>query len=135
MVPRQLPALLLAIGFTIVLFVGLSNGMDAWMKAEAQPIPIDESRFGLAGGEPRIFDMAYRDDATGDVITINDLYNRYGDVAFPDDELAPEGFTAVAIGIPGDQYWTWALRESAILGARVVAGGGLATLVVTRRRP
>jgi ABC-type transport system involved in multi-copper enzyme maturation permease subunit len=135
MVPRQLPALLLAVGVTIALFVGLSFGMDAWMTSEAKPIPIDESRFGLSGEGPRIFDVAYRDDATGEVITMNDFYNRYGDVAVPDGEQGPEGFTEVAIGIPGSQYWIWTLRESAILGALAGASGGLAMLVVARRRP
>jgi hypothetical protein len=135
MVPRQLPALLLAVGVTVALFVGLSIGMDAWMTAEAQPIPIDEGRFGLVGNGPRIFDIAYQDDATGEVITMNDFYNRYGDVAFPDEGQAPEGFTQVAIGIPGELYTTWVLRESAIVGGLAVVSGGLAMLVVARRRP
>jgi hypothetical protein len=135
MVPRQLPALLLAGAVTLALFVGLSIGMDTWMTAEAEPIPIEEGRFGLAGDGPRIFDVAYREDATGEVITMNDFYNRYGDVAFPDDGQAPEGFTQVAIGIPGEQYATWVLRELAILGALAVASAGLALPVVQRRRP
>jgi hypothetical protein len=138
MVPRQLPALLLAGAVTLALFVGLTIGMDAWMTAEAKPIPLNESsRFegGAFSDGPRIFDVAYREDATGKVISMNDFYNRYGDVALPDGESDPPGFTQVAIGIPGDQYATWILRESAILGALTVAGGGVATLVVTRRRP
>ncbi|MGZ6256372.1 MAG: hypothetical protein ACXWMB_05090 [Candidatus Limnocylindria bacterium] len=135
MVPRQLPALLLAGAITLALFVGLSMGMDAWMTSEAKPIPIDESRFGPFGDGPRIFDTAYRDDATGEVISMNDFYNRYGDVALPDGEGNPPGFTQVAIGIPGDEYVTWVLRESAIVGALAVVSGGLATLVVARRRP
>jgi hypothetical protein len=134
-VPKQLPALLLAGALTLALFVGLSIGMDTWMTAEAKPIPINEGRFGAFGEGPRIFDMAFREDATGDVITMNDFYNRYGDVAFPDDEQAPEGFTQVAIGIPGDQYATWVLRESAIVGGLALVFGGLATAVVHRRRP
>jgi len=135
MVPRQLPALLLAGAVTLALFVGLSIGMDAWMTAEARPMPIDESRFGLVAGGPRIFDIAYRDDATGEVITMNDFYNRYGDIAFPDGEQGPEGFTQVAIGIPGEEYATWVTRESAILGALALASGALALVVVRRRRP
>ena len=135
MVPRQLPALLLAIGFTIALFVGLSIGMDAWMTAEAKPIPFDESRFGSFDQGARIFDMAFREDSTGDVITMNDFYNRYGDVAFPDDGQTPEGFTQVAMGIPGEEYPTWVLRESAILGFVTLATAGLAVAVVRRRRP
>jgi hypothetical protein len=137
MVPRQLPALLLAGAVTIALFVALSIGMDAWMTAEAEPILIDESgQFGpFGGGGPRIFDIAFQDDSTGEVITMNDFYNRYGDVAFPDDLQAPAGFTQVAIGIPGEEYPTWVLRESAVMGLVALASGGLAVLVVRRRRP
>ena len=136
MVPRQLPALLLAGAATLALFVGLSIAMDAWMTAEAQPILIDESgRFGPFEGGPRIFDIAYRDDATGEVITMNDFYNRYGDVAFPDDGQGPKGFSEVAIGIPGEQYWVWVSRESAIVGGLALLSGGLAVAVVHRRRP
>jgi hypothetical protein len=131
MVPRQLPALLLAIGLTIALFVGLTLGMDAWMSSEARAIPIDSTQLG----GPRIFDVAYRDDATGEVISMNDFYNRYGDVAVPDGEQDPEGFTQVAIGIPGSEYWAWALREATIVVALAAVSGGLATFVVTRRRP
>jgi len=131
MVPRQLPALLLAAGATVVLFVGLRVGMDAWMTAEAEPIPMDQ----VESSAPRIFDSAYRDDATGKLISMNDFYNRYGDVALPDGESDPPGFTQVAIGIPGDLYFSWVVREAAILAALAVVSGGLATLVVTRRRP
>jgi hypothetical protein len=133
MVPRQLPALLLAGAVTLALFVGLSIGMDIWMTSEAEPIPIiDETQFGNG---PRIFDVAYQDDATGEVISMNDFYNRYGEDVFVPDGGLPEGFTEVAIGIPGEEYWTWALRESAILAGLVIASGGLAMLVVARRRP
>jgi hypothetical protein len=138
MVPRQLPALLLAAGVTIALFVGLTLGMDAWMTAEAKAIPIDQSPFGeprLLDGEPRIFDVAYLEDATGEVINMNDFYNRYGDVAIPDGEQNPPGFTLVGIGIPGGEYWPWVLRESAIVGALALGSGALAVFVVGRRRP
>ena len=137
MVPRQLPALLLAGAVTLALFVGLSIGMDVWMTAEAKPIPFeeDEGRFGPFSDGPRIFDVAYREDATGKVISMNDFYNQHGDVALPDGESNPPGFTQVAIGIPGSEYAPWVLRESAILGGVGLVGAGLATLVVARRRP
>lgn len=135
MVPRQLPALLLAGAVALALFVGLSIGMDTWMTAEAKPIPFDETRFGPFSDGPRIFDLAYQEDATGEVITMNDFYNRYGDVALPDGEENPPGFTQVAIGIPGDQYGPWVLRESAIVGGLAVGSTALAFIVVGRRRP
>jgi hypothetical protein len=131
LVPRQLPALLLAGAVTLALFVGLTVGMDTWMTAEAEPIPMDQ----VESSGPRIFDSAYREDATGKLISMNDFYNRYGDVALPEGESDPPGFTQVAIGIPGERYFTWVAREAAILGALAVVSGGLATLVVTRRRP
>lgn len=34
-----------------------------------------------------------------------------------------------------ETYFTWALRESAVLGALALVGGGMATLAVMRRRP
>lgn len=134
MVPRQLPALLLAGAVTLGIFVGLSIGIDAWMTAEAKPIPLVETRFGPIADGPRIFDIAYREDATGELISENDFYTQYEDVFTPDGEM-PEGFTQVAIGVPGSEYAVWVLRESAILALVAVATGGLATLVVRRRRP
>jgi ABC-type transport system involved in multi-copper enzyme maturation permease subunit len=134
MVPRQLPALLISGAVALALFIGLSIGMDTWMTVEAEPIPLVETRFGPIADGPRIFDIAYRDDATGELISENDFYNRYEDLFIPDGQM-PEGFTQVAIGIPGSQYAPWVLRESAVLGAMAVVSGGLAVLVVARRRP
>lgn len=134
MVPRQLPALLLAGAVSLGLFVGLSIGIDAWMTAEGKPIPLVETRFGPFGDGPRVFAIAYREDATGELIKENDFYNRYEDVFAADGEM-PEGFTQVAIGIPGTEYATWALRESAALCGLAIASGGLALAVVRRRRP
>jgi hypothetical protein len=131
MVPRQLPALLLAGAATLALFVAMTIGIDAWMAAEAKPIAMEQ----VEEGGPRVFDMAYRDDATGEVITMNDFYNRYGDILMPDGQEQPEGFSQVAIGISGDQYGVWVLRESAVLGALALTSAALASLVVRRRRP
>ena len=133
-VPRQLPALLLAGAASLALFVGVSIGIDAWMSAEAEPIPLVETRFGPIADGPRIFDIAYREDATGELMSENDFYTRYEDSFIPDGEM-PEGFTQVAIGIPGAEYAVWVLRESAILGAVSLASGALALAVVRRRRP
>jgi hypothetical protein len=130
LVPRQLPALLLAGAATLGLFVALTIGMEAWMRSEAQPIGMDQVEKSGA----RVFDVAYREDQSGKVISINDFYNRYGDIATPDGG-APEGFTEVAIGIPGDRYGLWVLRESAVLATLALTGAGLAALIVQRRRP
>jgi hypothetical protein len=130
LVPRQLPALLIAGAATLGLFVALTIGIEAWMKTEAQPIGMDQVEKSGA----RVFDVAYREDQSGKVISMNDFYNRYGDIATPDGG-APEGFTEMAIGIPGDRYGLWVLRESGVLAAPALTAAGLAALIVRRRRP
>jgi hypothetical protein len=130
LVPRQLPALLLAGAATLGLFVALTIGIEAWMKAEARPIGMDQVEKSGA----RVFDVAYRENASGKVISMNDFYNRYGDIGTPDGG-APEGFTEVAIGIPGDQYGLWMLRESVVLGALALTGAGAAAVIVQRSGP
>jgi hypothetical protein len=130
LMPRQLPALLLAGAATLGLFVALTIGMEAWMRTEAQPIGMDQVEKSGA----RVVDVAYRVDQSGMVISMIEFTNRYGDVATPDGG-APEGFTEVAIGIPGDQYGLWVLRESAVLAALALTSAGLAALIVQRKRP
>lgn len=130
LVPRQLPAVLLTGGATLALFTGLTLGMGAWMATEAEPMDMDQAYQGGA----RIFDQAYRVDATGAVITINDYYQQHGDPENLETGV-PKGITEVALGIPGDRYGTWVLRESAILGALALAIGALTLVVVQRRRP
>jgi hypothetical protein len=123
MVPRQLPALLLAGAATLALFVGLSIGMDAWMTAEARPIPFnEESRFGPFGGGPRIFDVAYREDATGGVITENDFTAATGTTSSCRTG-STRGFTQVAIGIPARSTGPGPCASRRSSGVALASGG------------
>jgi hypothetical protein len=132
-VPRQLPALLLAGGMVIVLFVLLLTlGMSAWMQASAEPIAYDR---GLEAGS-RLFDQAFQDNKTGALIGTGtfDATPPPENVP-PPEENAPPGMTRVWLGIPGDQYGLWVARESAVVlgGALLLAVGTF--VLVQRRRP
>jgi hypothetical protein len=118
LVPRQLPALLLALGTTIALFAALTLGMDAWMAAEAVPIEVGPAQQGAS----RIFDMAYREDATGRLISFADYYSNHGgDIGVPEGE-EPIGMTMVAYQVPGDRYGGFVM--GGVGSARRRRGGG-----------
>jgi ABC-type transport system involved in multi-copper enzyme maturation permease subunit len=131
LVPRQLPALLLALGTTIALFAAITLAMDAWMAAEAVPIEVGPAQQGAS----RIFDMAYREDATGKVISFADYYSDHGgDVGVPEGE-EPVGMTMIAYQVPGDRYGGFVMGESAVLGAVAVVSLAVTAAVVSVRRP
>jgi hypothetical protein len=128
LVPRQLPALLLTGAATLVLFTAITLGMGAWMQAAAEPIAMDH---GYESGA-RVFDQAFRDNATGALISTVDFDQQQ--IGSEDlESTAPPGMTRVWLGIPGDEYGQWVGRESGIvLGLTLIVGA--ATLAVVRRR-
>ena len=128
LVPRQLPALLLAAGFTAALLTGVVLFMDEWLRSEAEPVGVEAMQQGAA---PMIFGMAFRDDATGQLIDIDVYYRDNPDIQT--DE--PPGMTSVYYMVPGSRYGEFVLRESAIWGAATILALGTTALVVNRRRP
>jgi hypothetical protein len=127
LVPRQLPALLLAAGFTLALFVGVTLYMDDLMRREAEPLTNQEMQ---QGASQKIYDTAIRVDATGELISDEDYYRDHPDTVEP-----PPGLTPVVYTIPGSRYGDFVLRESAILGAAAVLGIATTAAVVNLRRP
>jgi hypothetical protein len=114
-----------------VLFAGLTLGMDAWMRAESEPISPDVAERTGA----RVFDFGLRNEATGEVMTLSEYYDTHGFPAEEEPSDFPDGFTGVVFGVPGKDYGIWVLRESAVLGVLALACTGLAVFVVRRRRP
>ncbi len=119
---RTLPALLAAAVISGIVMLGLVLALDIWRRAEGVVVetnsPAAEQVLPLA----MVLDpVAILDDGT--VVTDRST------------EL-PEGesFDALRI-IPGDQYWTWIGRESAVLVLLTGAAGAGAIVSVRRRRP
>jgi len=114
---RTFPAVLataLAVGLVMI---AASIGIDAWMAAEARPIP----QFGDMAGGSKIYNTGLRDDDSGKVITLQQYFTSPGvdDTA----ELPPPGMTLVAWSVPAADYPMWMWREAALLGggAAVIA--------------
>ena len=65
LVPRYLPALLLTLAASLVFFIALTPGMNTWMNASLEPIPIDR---GYEAGA-HIYEQVFQDNATGALIS------------------------------------------------------------------
>lgn len=130
MVARQLPALLLAAGATLGMFVALTILMEGWMEDAAEPIAVDPTQ-SISG---RIYGQAYRDDATGQIVEWEEYYLAHGDEGL-DEFGVPIGMSMVYYMVPGTRYGEFVLRESGVLGAVSLLALGGAALGVGVRRP
>jgi len=125
---RTLPALLVALGVTGALFIGLAFAFDAWMASEAEPIDVGPDQREAS----RIFEMGFRDDETNELITMNEYYSAAGNVMTASE---PEGMTMIAWQIPAEEHPAWVAREAAVVGGVAVLFGIGSVAVVVRRRP
>jgi hypothetical protein len=130
LVGRVLPAVLLT-AVACAIFLPIGSLMDGWMRAEA--VPIAQSDVAQTVGA-RTFATLFRDDATGELISMNDYYNAPQGVAVAHSDT-PAGMTVVDLGIPATRYMEFVLRESALTGGLALVVGGLAFWLVRRRRP
>ena len=139
---RQLPALLVAIFVSIAIFTAVSLGMDRWLETDAVATAYGVElgggkqlgdRIELANGQLASFTEL---DPTG---RTNIAIEADGMVYTSIDENGlvsgdPVG-RMVSLVVPGDLYPAIVLRESGVLGGLALLAGGLAFLVVDRRRP
>lgn len=129
LIGRTFPAVLASALAIVVLMAATSIGIDAWMAAEARPLP---QASGMAGAT-KVYETGLRDDETGEIITLAQHFASPGvdDTA----DLPPPGKTLVAWVIPAADYPTWMWREVDLLAAFaiIVATGFL--LAAVRRAP
>jgi hypothetical protein len=130
LVPRQLPALLLTGAAALFLFTLLNVGIGAWMTASAEPMAIDH---GPEAGA-RLYDQRFQDNVTGALISTAEWDQQQVGTDTPDSG-APPGMTRVWLGVPGDKYGLWVLRESAIVLGLTLLVGAATVVLVQRKRP
>lgn len=126
---RTFPAVLSTALAVVLLMAGTSTGIDAWMAAEARPIP---QAFEMAGGS-KIYKTGLQDDESGDVITLAEYFTTPG--IDETAELPPPGMTLVAWRISDAEYPIWMLREASVLGAGAIVVAALVVFAVARRAP
>ena len=125
-VPRQLPAVLVGGGLLVAFAIGLAVVTDEWMRDATVPVPMAATQ-----GAARIYDMGVQDDATGELISLEEAYAEHPELMETGE--AP-GLTMIAFVVPGTAYDTFVWRETAILAGGAVLALALATLVVGVRR-
>ena len=128
---RVLPAVLVTGLATVVLVAGLSIGRDLMMREEAVWRPMGD------GSEMvhMVFDSGFQSDETGDVITWEQASNDYPEAFSEFGEGTPPGMSAVWKIVPPEQSGVYAAREMGVLALTAVLLGGVALLLVGRRRP
>lgn len=142
-VGRQLPALLAAGVASVLLFAGVSFGMDRWNEAEAEVVP------GMNGGIGSDTDGALLlgsrvllpsgELASWSDLAVDEIYQDMDGRLYDGDPLGSNAPALIGeerqVVIRGERYPAVLLRESGVvlgLGAALALG---AAVVVRRRRP
>jgi hypothetical protein len=135
---RVIPALLVAIVASVLIFSGISLGMDRWMEGDAivQPFGLDRAggrslgqRIELPSGQLVTYgDFPFRGD-TWDVE--GEIFAAAADIGHPDRII---GWDRELL-VPGPLYPQIVLRESAVVGGTAVLLALATIFVVGRRRP
>lgn len=133
-VGRVLPAVLVTGLVTAALFIGVQLVSDQLMRAEAVWMP---QGGGNSGQFAVIYDTGFRSDATGEVITDQEAYERFPEVfeATEGPPGSPPGMTNVWRVLPPERYPLWVARESGFFVVVALVAGLLATRLVISRRP
>jgi hypothetical protein len=137
---RVMPALLVAVFASVLIFSGISLGMDRWMEGDAIVQAFDADRAGgrqlgqrvlLPSGE--LIDNAelLRRGLSYEVIVDDQLYAKPEDIGHLDKLVGYDRYLVV----PGSLYSQIVLRESAVVGGTAILLALATIFVVSRRRP
>jgi hypothetical protein len=134
---RILPALLIALALSIGSIVGVYLLTDAMLKTETVAVyGIDGGPTGATGAE-RWRTVDFRVQApTGEILTWEEAYQRYGDPgALEGEDSGPSQLRTVLFANPGAMYPLVTDRMALLYVAIGLAGATLAFAAVDRRRP
>lgn len=137
---RVLPALLVAVFASVLVFSAISLGMDRWMVGDGIIQKFDADRAGgrqlgerilLPSGELIDYEELKSRGLAYEVIQDDLLYARPEDVGHPERVIGYDRYLVV----PGSRYPQIVLREAALVGGAAVLLALATTFVVGRRRP
>ena len=136
---RVLPALLVAVFASVLIFSGISLGMDRWIEGDAVVQKFDADRAGgrqlgerilLPKGELIDYGELQRRGLAYEVIQDDLLWAKPEDIGHMDRLVGYDRYLVV----PGSRYPQIVLRESAVVGGAGFLLALAAILVVKRRR-
>lgn len=137
---RVLPALLVAIFASVLIFSGISLGMDRWMEGHAIVQAFDTDRAGgrqlgerilLPSGELIDYGELQRRGLAYEVIQDDRLWARPEDIGHMERLIGYDRYLVV----PGSLYSQIVRDESAVVGGTTVLLALAAAALVRRRRP
>lgn len=137
---RVLPALLVAVFASLVVFSAISLGMDRWIEGDAIIQKFDADRAGgrqlgqrvlLPSGELVDNGELLRRGLAYEAIVDDLLYAKPEDIGHPDRIVGYDRYLVV----PGSRYPQIVLREAGVVGGTAVLLALAATFIVSRRRP
>ena len=137
---RVLPALLVAVFASVLIFTGISLGMDRWIEGDAVVQKFDADRAGgrqlgerilLPSGELVDYEELKRRGLAYEVIQDDLLWAKPDDIGHMDRLIGYDRYLVV----PGSLYPQIVLRESGVLGGTAILLALAAIFVVNRRRP
>lgn len=137
---RVLPALLVAVFATVLIFSAISLGMDQWLVGDAILQKFDADRAGgrqlgerilLPSGELVDYGELQRRGLAYEAIVDDLLYAKPEDIGHPERIVGYDRYLVV----PGSRYPQIVLREAGAVGGAAVLLALAATFVVGRRRP
>lgn len=130
---RVLPAILVSVLLTVVLMAAIAYGTSELMRAEAEWRPMGDQTEAVH----MVFDSGFRSDASGEVITWEEAYDRFPEKldAMGAPDVAPEGWTSMWRVLPPEAYDRYVAREAGVFGAVMVGAVAVALGVVRVRRP
>ena len=137
---RVMPALLVGIAATVLIFSGISLGMDRWIEGDAivnvYGGPDEGGRYlgqrvELHNGELIDYGELQRRGLSAEVFQDDMIFASPEDVGHPERMIGRDR----GLILPGRLYPQIVLRESAVVGGTAVLLALTATAVVGRRRP
>ncbi len=128
---RTLPAILITGLMIILLLGGLTFARSQLMRAEATWVSIDQLDFsGVV-----VYDQAYLDDATGEVVSSDEAQRRYPGVFGPTGSGLPPGMSLLQLVTPQSRYPLFVAREMGALLVLSALAAGVSVWVLRSRRP
>jgi hypothetical protein len=130
---RQLPGIIVAGLLTIVVVGVIPIGIQNYANSVAEWRPAQPG----VGNADLVFNYAFRDQATGEVLDYETAYSRAPQIADlgPDEDWIASHFESVTLVVPGKRYPEFVALECAALGAVALLALGVGGFVVDRRRP
>ena len=130
---RQLPAVIVTLALTLAVIIGFETAVVRWERSIAEWVP---SGANLSSAD-LMFDLQFRDRATGVIADQNDVINGapQSNDGGPDFDWINSHYEYVSLVVPGSRYGYVVAAETGAMGAITIVLLGFGMLVVNRRRP